>query len=277
MAKLIGDIKFTGRLGGLSFFPDKNGNIIVRGPGGPSKEQVAHSDRFENTRRNNKEFGRASSTGKLLRDAIPVITKYCSYPDLNIDLVKTLKKVIKTDTAHGWGERLVSGGNVQLLEDFQWNQNVPLESAINTECAGLIDPVSGKMQVIIASFNPKEAINAPANATHYQLTAAGLAIHPEQKTKKAEIVTGPLSSLKGSAVKSLTLDIALDAAGFSFLMLGLAITFFETVNGKKRPMEGGSFQVLKVDKLALGEQKSAVVKDETSEPTQPVLQQSLFG
>jgi hypothetical protein len=274
MGKLIGDIKFTGRVGNLSFYEHKeSGEIRVRTLGGPSAEQVKYGENFGNTRGYNKEFGRASGTGKLLRHAIPAITKYCRSSDLNTDLVSVLKAIIQTDPVNKLGERIVSAGKVELLEDFQWNKALPLEAALNTECVGLIDPNSGKMQVIVASFNAREAIKAPENATHYQISAAGIAIHPEEKTKKAEIVSGPVSPVNGGAVKALTLDVALNASGYSLVLLGLGITFFETVNSKKKPLPGGAFQVLKAQKLTVEEKKKPEKK---AEPAEPILQQSLF-
>ena len=73
MAKLTGNLGFTDTLGNISAYKSRNSEgTIVRTKGGPSGKKVKHDPAFENTRRNNHEFGGASSAAKALRDGLSI-------------------------------------------------------------------------------------------------------------------------------------------------------------------------------------------------------------
>ena len=107
MAKLEGDIQFTGSLNNLSAYKMRGSDkIILRKKGGPTKKQIKHSKNFENTRRNNMEFG-----GRAMAAAA---IKHCLHPfgflaDHNITatLNALLGAIQKMDTTSGWGKRHV--------------------------------------------------------------------------------------------------------------------------------------------------------------------------
>jgi hypothetical protein len=64
MAELKG-IPFIGSLGTLSAYKRKDSDkIILRGKGGPSKEQIKNGAQFELTRHNISEFGGRSKAAK---------------------------------------------------------------------------------------------------------------------------------------------------------------------------------------------------------------------
>ncbi len=71
MAQLIGNIQVTGSLDNLSFYKMRGSDkIIVRKKGGPTRKQVKKSPKFENTRRNNMEFGGRSRAVGYIKNAL---------------------------------------------------------------------------------------------------------------------------------------------------------------------------------------------------------------
>ena len=70
MARIKQNNQYTGTIGGLSHYTRKGSNeIFVRRKGGATKDQIKRRPEFENTRRNNKEFGGCSKMSKAIRMA----------------------------------------------------------------------------------------------------------------------------------------------------------------------------------------------------------------
>ena len=103
MAKLEGNIQITGSLDSLSFYKMRGSDkIIVRRKGGPSSKDVQQSPIFENTRRNNREFGgRAAATAFIKR----VLNPLAFLADYNFTgpLNALIKPIQKLDTSSDWG------------------------------------------------------------------------------------------------------------------------------------------------------------------------------
>src|SRR5688572_15681242 len=123
MAQLDGVIQFTGSLQNLSAYKMRGSDkIILRKKGGPTRKQVKHSPKFENTRRNNKEFsGRAAAAGHIKRSLHPLLF----LADYNIvgPLNALLRVIQKMDVTSGWGKRhIMLTKQPRLLEGFTLNR-----------------------------------------------------------------------------------------------------------------------------------------------------------
>jgi hypothetical protein len=69
MAKQSSYIKLEGTIGDLSFYKNRDSNYIARRKGGVTKDRLLNDPRFERTRENMKEFSRAASAAKFLKNA----------------------------------------------------------------------------------------------------------------------------------------------------------------------------------------------------------------
>src|SRR5262245_47359014 len=117
MAQLIGNIQIIGSLSNLSFYKMRGSDkIIVRKKGGPTRKQVKKSPKFENTRRNNKEFGGRSTATAYIKD---VLWPLLFLADYNIvgpinALLKPIQEMDKTSVS---GKRnILISKNPRLLE-----------------------------------------------------------------------------------------------------------------------------------------------------------------
>ena len=159
MAKLTGDLGFTGSLGNISAFKSSIAEgIVLRRKGGPSSDKVKHHRAFENTRRNNGEFGGASSAAKALRDALFAV-KYISGGSVG-HINKFTRALANMDTASTWGKRAVRFSETrQYLEGFNLNKNMLLSSILRQPVTGHIDRATGQanlqLPALVAGINFK--------------------------------------------------------------------------------------------------------------------------
>lgn len=174
MAKLDGTFQFTGSLQNLSFYKMQGSDkIIIRKKGGPSKKQVKTGKNFENTRRNNMEFGGralAASTIKSYLHPLLFLADYNIVGPLNA----LLRAIQKMDTASGWGKRhVLLTKQPSLLEGFTLNRRYLLETIVRT-------PVNCQLQgeqvhINLPALMPGINFMSPGNYPYYRfIGTAGL-------------------------------------------------------------------------------------------------------
>ena len=69
MARQKGILKLEGTIGDLTFYRSQ-GRYLAREKGGVDASRIQNDPAFERTRENGSEFGRAGSSGKLLRNSL---------------------------------------------------------------------------------------------------------------------------------------------------------------------------------------------------------------
>jgi len=170
MAQLIGNLQFIGSLDNLSYYKMRGSDkIIVRKKGGPSRKQVKKSPRFENTRRNNKEFGGRSLAAKQVSSALFLLRFLADY-NITGPINALLKPIQEMDTHNDFGKRsILISKHPRLLEGFQMNRSNLFETIIR-------NPVSYSIQDRQAIFEIPELIPginfmAPGNYSCYQIIA----------------------------------------------------------------------------------------------------------
>jgi hypothetical protein len=174
MAKLEGNIQITGSLDNLSFYKMRGSDkIIVRRKGGPSSMQVRQDPNFENTRRNNREFGgRAAATAYIKQVLNPL--RFLADYNITGPLNALLKPIQKMDTTNHWGQRdIIISKNARLLQGFSINRRYQFDSILRTPVLYSLE----QQQVIIDIPELLPGLNfiSPGNYPWYKFVAtAGL-------------------------------------------------------------------------------------------------------
>jgi hypothetical protein len=260
MAKQAGPIFFEGRLGNLSFYKDSEGNYLVRGVGGPSREKIKHHRAFTNFRKTGSEFGAVSKTCKLIRYAFRPWTRHCTEGTLCNRLNSRGMHVMESEKIHNWGERRMQYANVSLLEDMEWNAKLSLDQALKADYCGLVDPTTGAMHVLVSSFIPRHNIKAPKGTTHFRIYGAGAALDVENHDYRSIREETDIFRINAKETGSIQLNLQVPAEAQDMLLLGIGIEFYEEVNGKLLPLAGGAFSIVKACKP-----QTADIADESAE------------
>lgn len=174
MAKLEGSIQLTGSIQNLSFYKMRGTDkIIIRRKGGPSKKQVKNAKNFENTRRNNMEFGgRAMAAATIKRYLHPLLF----LADYNIvgPLNALLRAIQKMDMESGWGKRhILLTKQPRLLEGFTLNRRYLLETIVRTP---VVCGLQGEqVHIDLPALMPGINFMSPGNYPYYRfIGTAGL-------------------------------------------------------------------------------------------------------
>lgn len=170
MAKLEGNIQFTGSLQNLSFYKMRGcDKIVVRKKGGPTRKQIQRSPNFDVTRRNNQEFGGRAKAAKFIKYALHPLLFLADY-NITGPLNALLSPIQKMDTTSGKGKRnILISKNPTLLQGFTLNRKYLFESIVRTP----VSYVTQDQQVMleIPALQPGINFMAPLNYPWYRFVA----------------------------------------------------------------------------------------------------------
>jgi len=248
MAKQKGIIPLQGAIGDVNFFKSKDGFMAGR-KGGVSGDRIATEAKFQRTRENNAEFGRAATYGKLIRNAFQSLLLNAKDSRSTARLGGEMRKVIKADLVNERGMRNIIDGEAELLQDFDFNVNGQLASNFKAQFTATISRVTGVLEVSIPSFIPKNQLIAPGGTTHYVIHCGGSAINFEQNEFETQINSSAQLPFDNAATAAMVLTNQVTANSPYPLFLVLGIEYFQQVNGVMYPLKGGSFNSLKLVKI----------------------------
>ncbi len=246
MAEQSGIIKLNGTIGGITFYKSADG-YLAREKGGVSAQRIASDPAFQRTRENNAEFSTAGQAGKLLRNSIQVLLQNAKDKRCVGRLTRALLGVIKTDSVNERGERQVQDGNMQLINDFEFNQNGKLGATFFTPFASSLDRITGELSLEIEAYQAAVRIAAPGGTTHYRLSFGGAELDFENKTFNFAMEQTAILPYDTSEQAERTLTVGLPADSVLPIIGVLGIDFFQEVNGEMYPLKNGAFNALAVN------------------------------
>jgi hypothetical protein len=246
MATLHGPISFLGTLDKLSAYKMKGSDkIILRRKGGPSKNTIKKSPKFERTRENYTEFGGRSSAAKHLR-RIMVPLQHIADKHTNSSLNPYFKPIQVLDEQHERGERSVATSLYpQALEGYSLNSKYLLETIVKPLIPFTLSKEDLNAKVMLPLVMPRLHLYVPGNFSWYRFTAVlgtvpDLAFEPIRRKYKvikpyrefrAMVETEWFPVKKGSPARDLNLQLPAGTYDFPFsLALVVGISFGNVVD-----------------------------------------------
>jgi len=244
MAEQKSLIKLDGKIGDLTFYKTKTG-YQARETGGVSADRIATDPKFQRTRENNAEFGRAGRAAKKLRTALRSFIQLTNDSAMANRLTGAMLRVIKADEVSDRGERQVLSENLVVLKGFAFNNAAPLGSTLFIAPQSSIDRETGTAQVSLPAFNPASAIAKPSGATHFQISVAMAAVDfaSEEDNFSFDMQQGETLALNAQT-EAINLNPVLADAGGLPIFLALGISFYQQVNGKQYSLNNGAYNAL---------------------------------
>ena len=244
MARQKGIIKLKGSIGDITFYKTKDG-YLAREKGGIDKERFQNDPKFQRTRENAAEFGRAGKASKTLCSAIRPVLNKTQDSGMISRLVREMMKVIKADATSDRGLRNVLDGELVLLQGFDFNVNAPLGTTIYAPYTKQIDRLNGDGIVNVPSFVPEAQLMAPRGTTHYRFVTAIASVNFEQETFTVVHDVSGILPYDSSSTTALNLSQSLGIASSTdplFLLFG--IEFLQEVNGAHYSLNNGAHNAL---------------------------------
>lgn len=236
----------SGKIGGITYFKGKDGWMARDGQGIDGK-RIKTDERYERTRENASEFGRAAKGMKEIRLALNTILKKTSDSRAMTRLSKLLFQILKTDPVNARGEREVALGDISLLNNFQFNIAKDLKTALDPRFyTSTMNRETGEATITIQSFNPRIDLSFPDAANHFRFVMAAVEVDFENLQHNKFISSSNSVPLNTNATEALTLTTTLAANSTRSLILVFGIRFEDVVNGVAYPLNDSSYNTLAI-------------------------------
>lgn len=245
MARQKGIIKIKGKIGDLSFYQSKDGNI-VREKGGVDGSRIANDPAFARTRENGAEFGSSATSGKLVRDAVRTMMLTASDSRVTARLTKLMTSIKNLDTTSARGGRTV-GTAIALptakarLKGFNFNAKAILGSVLYK--AYTVNTGTGVIE--LTNIIPMNDIAFPRGATHVTFRGGWAKVDftaNEQSVEFTNAINLPLDGATSTVI--LTPTAVPGGAGVGLFLL--LIEFTQEVNGVQYSLKNGAFNALSI-------------------------------
>jgi hypothetical protein len=249
MAKLQGDLLFTGSLGNLTAYRMKGvDRVIVRAKGGPSPSKIKHSPRFRNTRKSYTEFGAATKAGSWLRNSFGELLSIADH-NLTPPLNALCRKIQLLDTQHEQGEReVLFSQHPHLLEGFSLSRRDPFDSVLRSPVHYMADTMKCSVDISVPELLPGINLLLPGQFAFYRLVFT-LGILPDAPLRKgvalpvsARSEWTAASSRMDARIYTLRYDSLCPVPGGASLLISAGIQM--SVNGDTVVKYAGAGKVL---------------------------------
>jgi hypothetical protein len=227
MAKQCGIFRFTGQMGGISYYKRKGKYYARR----KTAHNVANDARFSKTYLNGLDFGTASRASKSFRTALGHCVKSFSDPQYYYRLTALFYAAVRADNTQAAGQRTVSGGDLSAVKGFEFNKKTAFGKYFADTTVG-ID--RGNDQVTISMSPNSEG----GKVKHKDLVAHIVSVNFKKGTYT--VYSHNISLVDGQAI--FTLDAPLRANPEDSIIVTLGVP-----SGTNRP---GAMTIAAVDQPA---------------------------
>lgn len=247
MAKNIGLIKISGKVGDLQFFK-KGGKSYVGLTSSITKERIQKDPEFKRTRENMAEFGGAAAVSKELRHHL-IPLRGLFEKNLHTRLTSMIRLLMNEGSGIR-GKRAVEFSlNPQELDGFELNARSKVSEVLFAPLEIVSNTPRNQAVLTIAQFLPTDYLLPPEGATHFRIHVAALSVSNFEPTgvkpkyKPLNMAQHGIFALASTAELSLVnpivggLTLTVDLAGAPTLATNVSlftfvgIEFFQQING----------------------------------------------
>ncbi|MBO9565368.1 MAG: hypothetical protein J7621_21505 [Niastella sp.] len=248
MPKQKGTHRLLGTTGDMTYQKTQDG-YTAREKTHINGDKIRTSDAYARTRENMAEFGRSGKASKLLRAALSKLIKNGADTRMTSRLTGTFSRIIKTDPVNDRGQRVVTEGNILLLEAFDFNINAALITTFATPVSSTINRTTGVCTVNISAVILSEIVTAPEGTTHLRIVTGAAELDFEREHYISAFSASSDLPVSNVETPALTLTAQVTAQSQLPLFLVMGVQFIQVVNGKVYPLKNGAFNPLTIVKI----------------------------
>jgi len=263
MAKNIGLIKISGKVGDLQFFK-KEGKSYVGLSSNISKERIQKDPAFKRTRENMSEFGGAAKVSKSIREYL-IPLKSLIEKQLHNRVTSMVRQLINVGSGDRGKRAVEFSANQTEVNGFELNKSTKVSEVMFTSNTLVTNADRNQLILTIEEFLPSDYLLIPEGATHFRVHLAGLAISdfapvgpknkylPINETQHGAFIKDETSPIPVSSLVTGGITLTVDLPGAPVLapevsLAGfIGIEFLQDVNGTFYQL--ASNNALRIEKL----------------------------
>jgi len=249
MAKQVSFFRISGRLGNQVYYyrKDKKNRkqYLVRRAPETVKQTTA-------TKRAATDFGIASRSSSLIRNALHEHTEHCYDNTLHYRLNAIMGKILRAD-----GSRMLTAANMQSLKNFQFNRAASIDQLLKVTPVIEKDDLGDHCISLSGVFSNSN--RALRNTTHLSIKAIGLSVNFTKHTTR-QVISETVIIKRGEMHSPVTLKLNKNSRNSTLILLEVQ-SFYE-VNGHLLPSQNKKAHALDVIAVIPAQEQPTEVKKE---------------
>ena len=241
---------FVGTIDGINFYK-MGGKYYAKKQGHKPRRGTKSYPGYIRFQECSVELENASRALRIFRLAFRDITPRAYSNEIGCLHNRMIQVIMKGNRAPENRIKL-TGGNLGLLEGFDFNFYAKMSYVFRAPYHGRIDRKSGILSLYLPSFVPEEMIVAPEGTTHFSIISAGVAIDFESGLFETDIKKSNLFSWGRRPFGDIEVDHVVAGNSNRHLFLAFGIKFYQRWPGEIYQIESGCFDVLTIIKINVG-------------------------
>jgi hypothetical protein len=184
--------------------------------------------------------------GKLLREALFTAIDSVRHPSLNGMMIKVLHATAKTDKQSKAHCRHAAAGDLSLLEEFEFNDQLSLDQALPVKFVHSLGVETGNVRLEIPSFIARRKKGFPKEATHFRIMSCGVAVDFANKDFNRHASASELLPIGKQTPGPICLEHQLKAKAGEVMFHVMGVEFFKVENGKSKLLKWGAMRIVVV-------------------------------
>ena len=252
MAKVSMNMPFTNSMGDFSIYKMEGvDKLIIRGKGGPTKEQIANDPQFERLRKCQSEFAGAAKAGGSIMNTTKAINHLADHSFIG-KLTKVCHQIQRKETMAEPGKRpILFSKHGKLLEGTNFCDRKVFDSVLKNLPGFSISREEHKAMVNFTELFPGINLFDPWNHPLYRFIVTLGVLQDMELTSSGYVSTNP----------AIILNRAQAVSEWHSSNQPLAAAIFELVLPANTILDAGSSLV-----LAVGVQFGRMISNSTTEP-----------
>lgn len=249
MAKLLGPLKFSGSIGGLTFTKGDDGQVYVKEKSGPGERRMKKGDEFKNTRRNNAEWKTAARATKTFRLAMNNLMNGVVDRHLTGRITAWLLEGIRSDKVNHWGERRLEMGDPAILEGFEFNRKLSLDDLLPVNVGSSTTLTKSSVLIVMPGFRMRRGNKKiPVKATHFRVVSAMLTIDFRLNTYSRDIKTCEMTAIGRKSGQDFVTEHAIQPKPGQWCFWLMGMEFYQQQGDELILVRGGVMRCMRVIK-----------------------------
>ena len=238
MAKQNSIIALSGKLGNQVYYYRKDRRnrkqYLVRRAPDTVKQTTA-------TKMAATDFGIASKNSRLIRTALHEYTQHCYDNTLHYRLNTMLGKILRADSSHPRGSRILTAANMQLLKNFQFNKAASSHQLLKVTPVIERNDLGGLSISFPGTFSNNS--NVLKNTSHLSIKAIGLSANFAKHLTR-QVISEAVMIKRGETYPQITLKLNKNSRNITLVLLEVQ-SFYE-INGQLYPSQSKTAYALDV-------------------------------
>lgn len=167
-------------------------------------------------------------------------------------MIQLLYGMAKTDKRSRRPCRHAAGGDISLMEGFEFNHQLSLDQVLPVKLTHSMDAKTGVIQLELPAFIGRRKKGVPKEATHFRIVSCGVVVDFVNGEYRNDAHTSSLLPMGKQTPDAIRWEHRLKTAPGEVMIHAMAIEFYKVAPGEMKLLKWGAAKILQATRIEEG-------------------------